>query len=154
MRIDPRTVMLVLTLILAVFGLAHLLFYLVRRRDHWFAYWSAANFAGMAAALLFVLRGGIPALLSIPTANTLAVLAWGGGWNGCLGFVGRRLRLADLGLLAVTVFLLMAIPSPMRSPPASPRWLRPKRSVKLMPGDRQNYCGKAISRLALAALAM
>ena len=113
MRIDPRTVLLVLTLILAVFGLAHLLFYLVRRRDHWFAYWSAANFAGMAAAWLFALRGGIPALLSIPTANTLAVLAWGGGWNGCLGFVGRRLRLADLGLLAVTVFLLLAIPSPI-----------------------------------------
>jgi diguanylate cyclase (GGDEF)-like protein len=113
MPIDPRTLFLAITLILAILGLAQLAFYLVRRQDHWFGYWGLGDFAALVAVLLLSLHGKIPALFSIATANTLAALAWSCSWNGCRAFTGRKPRILVMVILAAVIFLIMAIPSPV-----------------------------------------
>ncbi len=113
MGIDPRTIFFTLTLILSVMGLAQLTFYRLRPREHYFAYWALANFAGMGAVLLLSFHGKIIPLLSIATANALIVLAWACCWNGCRVFAGRRPQLFPMLILVTIVFALLAVPSPI-----------------------------------------
>lgn len=111
MGVDPRTIFLSIMLILAVMGLAQLAFYLLRPREHYFGYWSLANFTCMAAVVLLFFRGRSPPLWFMAATNTLIVLAWGWCWCGCQVFSGRRPRLRLLAIFAVSCFAAFAIPS-------------------------------------------
>lgn len=113
MGIDPRTIFLAIMLILAVMGLAQLAFYRLRPQEHCFGYWGLANFAALIASFLLSFRGSISPLLSIATANTLIVVAWGCCLGGCRVFSGRSPKLLSLAALAAAVFAILAIPSPI-----------------------------------------
>ncbi len=113
MGADPRTLFLSIMLILAVMGLAQLAFYRLRPREHYFGYWSLANFTCMGAVLLLSFRGRTPPLWIIAATNTLIVLAWGWCWCGCRVFSGRRPRLRALMIFTVVFFAILVIPSPI-----------------------------------------
>lgn len=113
MGVDPRTIFLSIMLILAIMGLAQLAFYRLRPREHYFGYWSLANFTCMGAVVLLFFRGRSPPLWSMAATNTLIALAWGWCWCGCQVFSGRPPRLRALAVFAVTCFAAFAIPSPM-----------------------------------------
>ncbi len=113
MAIDPRTIFLVLTLILAILGIVHFTCYAVRRRDTWFLNWGLGDMSAAAAVILFSLYGRIPAALAVPAANTLVVMAWGFCWNGCRRFTGLRSQMSLPAGAAAAVFLLLAFARPL-----------------------------------------
>jgi|GEM_PF-3294939 len=113
MGIDPRTIFLAIMLVLAVMGLTQLAFYRLRPQEHYFGYWGLANCAALIASLLLSFRGSISPLLSIATANTLIIVAWGCCLSGCRVFSGRSPKILPLAALAAAVFAILAIPSPI-----------------------------------------
>ena len=113
MEINPQTVFLILTLILAVMGVAQVVFARLRPHDGWFQYWAGGNFTCMIGVLLLSQHGRLPPVFSIATADMLVVLSWGCCWSGCRVFAGRRPKSIAPAILAGTVFGLLALPSPI-----------------------------------------
>ena len=115
MDIDPRTILLVLTIILFVLSAAQFAFYIVHRRDTWFLNWGLGNVSATAGVVLFSLFGHLPQSLVVPTANALVVLSWGLCWNGCRRFTGLRSNLTFPVGAAAVLFLLLAFATPVNA---------------------------------------